>query len=99
MYVKIIIEVTGMNFFEIMDFCGFDMVRADNMARSMYDIDAATKGIKHNGMDILESKSDRALSRRLRSPGSRKGPEYRLGICIYLDCCECLFNGGYAILG
>ncbi len=88
-----------MDFFEIMDFCGFDMVRADNMARSMYDIDAATREIKHNGLDILEPKPDRPFGRRLRSSSSRKGSEYRLGVCVHYDCCECLFDGGYAILG
>ena len=86
-----------MDFFEIMDFCGFDMVKADSMARSMYNIDAATKGIKYNGLDILEPKPDRSFSRRLCSSSNRKSSEYRLGIFVCQDCCECLCDGGYAV--
>lgn len=56
-----------MDYLEIMDFCGFDLERADAMARSLYDIEKNMEGIKC-GVGILESESHGAVCRRLRDP-------------------------------
>ena len=42
-----------MDYLEIMDFCGFDLAKADEMARELYDIDGNMEAVK-NGMDKLE---------------------------------------------
>lgn len=55
-----------MDYLEIMDFCGYDLERADRMARELYDIDETVKEIRNHGVDRLESKSNGAKGGRLR---------------------------------
>lgn len=62
-----------MDYLEIMDFCGFDLERADRMARELYDIDETVKEIKSHGVDRLEFKSNGAQGGRLRGESGCEG--------------------------
>lgn len=52
-----------MDYLEILDFCAFDISEAAKIVR-----DIIRKGIK-NGMEAMESQSDRSSGRGLRCPG------------------------------
>lgn len=64
-------RVNEMDFFEIQDFCGFDMDKANEMAEAYENINLKEANAH---VAALESKPGTAEpDRRLRDPGHRKG--------------------------
>ena len=56
-------DIAGMDYLEIMDFCGFDLERADRMARELYDIDGNMKALKRHGVESHRLRPNESTSR------------------------------------